>query len=219
MVETHAIAERFIYSLDQASFIPKPYSHWLLEKALPDQTARAIASLPFAAPIIGDTLGRRETHNSTRNFFSVQNRQSYAVCDSVASAFQSPEIVRHLQAETGVELAGNFLRIEYCQDLDGFWLEPHTDIGVKCFTMLVYLSDLPGCEEWGTDVYDETFHHVGRAPGGFNKGLIFIPATNTWHGVEKRQYAGVRRSIIINYVKPEWRSRHELAFPDEPVQG
>jgi hypothetical protein len=24
----------------------------------------------------------------------------------------------------------------------------------------------------------------------------------------------VRRSLIVNYVKPEWRSRHELAYPD-----
>jgi len=24
----------------------------------------------------------------------------------------------------------------------------------------------------------------------------------------------VRRSLIVNYVKPEWRSRHELAFPE-----
>ena len=29
--------------------------------------------------------------------------------------------------------------------------------------------------------------------------------------------AGLRQSVIVNYVVPEWRSRHELAFPEEPV--
>ena len=43
-----------------------------------------------------------------------------------------------------------------------------------------------------------------------NRGLIVIPAADTWHGF-------LRRSLIVNYVKPEWRSRHELAFPDQPV--
>ena len=41
-----------------------------------------------------------------------------------------------------------------------------------------------------------------------------MPASDTWHGFHKRPIAGVRRSLIVNYVKPEWRSRHELAYPD-----
>ena len=36
-------------------------------------------------------------------------------------------------------------------------------------------------------------------------------------GKAERPIAGVRKSIIVNYVGPEWRSRHELAFPDEAV--
>jgi hypothetical protein len=29
--------------------------------------------------------------------------------------------------------------------------------------------------------------------------------------------AGKRKSLIVNYVKPEWRARHELAYPETPV--
>jgi len=25
------------------------------------------------------------------------------------------------------------------------------------------------------------------------------------------------RSLIVNYVKPEWRSRRELVFPERPI--
>jgi len=55
---------------------------------------------------------------------------------------------------------------------------------------------------------------VATAPYRRNAGLIFIPGSDTWHGFHRRPIVGVRRSLIVNYVKPEWRSRHELAFPD-----
>ena len=125
--------------------------------------------------------------------------------------------IEALEKRTGATLRGHYLRIEYCQDREGFWLEPHTDIGAKKFTMLVYLSETDDAGSWGTDIYDNDLRHLGQAPGGFNKGLIFIPGHDTWHGVEKRHYSGVRKSIIVNYVIPEWRSRHELAYPDRPV--
>ena len=60
---------------------------------------------------------------------------------------------------------------------------------------------------------------IGSAPGGFGKGLMFVPGPDTWHGFARRRITGVRRSLIVNYVKPEWRSRHELAFSDQPVRA
>lgn len=217
MTGAAGIPGHVVGALGRAARHDAPFRHWLLEDALPDGVAHAIAALPFAPPRIGDTEGRRETHNSARRFFSVENRAGFPVCEGVAAAFQSEAVTGCLAAATGVDLSGSYLRIEYCQDSDGFWLEPHTDIGAKLFTMLVYLSDRPEAEGWGTDIYDGEQRHIGAAPGGFNKGVIFIPGSDTWHGVEKRNFAGVRKSIIVNYVKPEWRSRHELAYPERPI--
>jgi hypothetical protein len=171
------------------------------------------------APPIGDTLGKRETHNSTRLFFGAEQRAAYPVCDALASALQGHAVVRRLESLCGAVLRGSSLRIEYCLDTDGFWLEPHTDIGAKLYTMLVYLSDEPASEAWGTDVLDGPHRLVATTPYVRNGGLIFIPGADTWHGFHRRPIAGVRRSLIVNYVKPEWRSRHELAFPEQPVLG
>jgi hypothetical protein len=47
----------------------------------------------------------------------------------------------------------------------------------------------------------------------------FLPEfsrADTWHGFRPRDIRGVRRSLIVNYVVPEWRARHELAFPSVP---
>lgn len=209
----------FLSSLAAARVETRPYRHWLLHDVLTDRACRAAAALPFAAPRIGDTLGKRETHNSTRVFYSAENRARFGACRNIAETLQEPGTVAALERACGVNLAGSFLRIEYCQDRDRFWLEPHTDIGAKLFTMLIYLSEGPETSGWGTDIFNRDGSHFATAPFEFNCGLIFVPGPDSWHGFRKRQFAGVRRSLIVNYVKDEWRARHELAFPDQPVTG
>lgn len=195
----------------------QPFRHWLLAAVLPEPMARALADLPLTPPAIDDTLGKRETHNSSRLFVNENARGRYPICATLADAFQDEATVGLLTDMTGVALEGGFLRIEYCLDTDGFWLEPHTDIGAKMLTFLVYLSDGADADHWGTDLMTPDGAVIGSAPGGFAKGLMFVPGTDTWHGFARRPIQGVRRSLIVNYVRPEWRSRHELAFSDQPV--
>ncbi|MGA7802613.1 MAG: 2OG-Fe(II) oxygenase [Gammaproteobacteria bacterium] len=207
----------FLQSLDRSRAESYPFRHWLLDDAFTPAACRAVSELPFEPPAVGDTLGKRETHNSTRTFFSPENRRRFPICEALAGAMQSDATVSHLSRVCDVDLKGSYLRIEYCQDTGGFWLEPHTDIGAKLFTMLVYLSEEPRSENWGTDIYAGDGTHAGSAPYGFNRGLVFVPGSDTWHGFEPGTLDGVRKSLIVNYVKDEWRSRHELAFPDCPV--
>ncbi|MEA2736803.1 MAG: hypothetical protein QOH05_110 [Acetobacteraceae bacterium] len=213
------VISSFLGSLDCCDSAIYPFRHWLLNRVLPDDVCAAIDRLDVAPPPIEETLGRRETHNSSRLFFGVEQRAAHPVCDAVACALQSGAVVSRLEQLCDVTLDGSFARIEYCLDTEGFWLEPHTDIGAKLFTMLVYLSDDPGSEAWGTDLLDGPDTLVATVPFQRNSGCIFIPAADTWHGFRRRPIVGVRRSLIVNYVRPEWRSRHELAFPDQAVMG
>ena len=123
-----------------------------------------------------------------------------------------------IERETGAQLDGTFLRLEYAQDTDGFWLRPHTDLGVKKFTLLYYLGPA-GVEDLGTDIYENADTWSHRAPFVPGRALAFVPANNTWHGFEPRVIPGVRKSVILNYVTDEWRAREQLAFPDRPVRG
>jgi hypothetical protein len=196
-----------------------PFRHWLPNALLPDAMARALARLPLTPPAIDDTRGKRETHNASRLFVNEASRREYPVCATLAEAFQDEATIGLLNDMTGLDLTGSFLRIEYCLDTDGFWLEPHTDIGAKLLTFLVYLSDSPEADDWGTDLMTPQGEVIGSAPGGFGRGLMFVPGPDTWHGFARRPINGVRRSLIVNYVRPEWRSRHELAFSDQPVRS
>jgi len=209
--------EIFADCLDRCEVHGDPFRHWLLTDALSNDAARAIETLPIPVAEIKDTGGRRETHNDLRNFFSPVNRRRFAVMEDVATMLQAPSTVGRIEKKCDIDIRRSYLRIEYCQDTDGFWLEPHTDIPEKLFTMLIYLSSDPKASDWGTDIYDGTLAHVGTAPNRFNGGLIFVPGKNTWHGFRKRALGGIRKAIIVNFVKADWRARHELSFPDQPV--
>jgi hypothetical protein len=219
MAKTKAkeIVRHFLASADRAPRHGTPYPHWLLESCLPPDVVRDVTALPFPAPELGGVSGKRELHNKTRKYFDAENKREFPCVAAVADAFQDKEMTEAIERKFGIDLKGSYLRIEYAQDIDGFWLEPHTDLGVKLFTLLLYLSDEPSHKDLGTDIYDADKTHVGRSPFAANAAMIFIPSGNTYHGFEKRPIQGVRKSAIINYVTSEWRAREQLAFPDAPI--
>ncbi|WP_026380982.1 2OG-Fe(II) oxygenase [Afifella pfennigii] len=204
-------------AVDSAELRAEPYPHALLQSVLPEAVYRELKALDLPVVEIGGLSGTREAHNSERSYLAGENLESSPGCRAVAEAFQDPEIVGFLQNRFGADLAGTYLRMEYAQDVDGFWLVPHTDIGVKRFTLLIYLSDDPSHADLGTDIYVDKETHIGRSPFRPNAALLFVPSDRTWHGFEKRPINGVRRSLIVNYVTDEWRAREQLAFPRQPV--
>lgn len=207
------VAESFLACLSKAGCVTSPFDHWLLEDPLPDGLCDEIVNLPFAPPEGAVFGGKREINNKLRVYFTPENQEKFDVCKQVAEGFKDPGVMRAIEETTGTNLSDTRLRIEYCQDTEGFWLEPHTDILVKKFTMLVYLSDDPGLKNAGTDIHEgpPDFRYVHSAPYGKNLGVIFIPGKNSWHGVGHHPVKGIRKSIIINYVASAWRDTWELA--------
>ncbi len=197
---------------------PTPFRHWLLSDVFPDGVTRDLCRLPFTRPDLNGVSGKRELHNDQRHYFDAENNARFDVCAAVADAFQSPEVTQAIELATGVDLEGAYVRLEYAQDADGFWLEPHTDLGVKRFTMLIYLSDSPDQADLGTDIFSDPETWAARPPFTDNTALVFVPGSNTWHGLTRRPIEGVRRSVIMNYVTDEWRAREQLAYPTTPVR-
>ncbi|GBE44358.1 MAG TPA: 2OG-Fe(II) oxygenase [Rhizobiales bacterium] len=206
-------------SFDEGKRNDEPYTHWNLIHCMPEDVLDEILALPLEAPDLEGVSGKRELHNKTRTYFDVENRKRFPCCAALAEALQDKRVTGRVAQHFGTDLEGTYLRIEYAQDTGGFWLEPHSDLGVKNFTMLVYLSKDPSHKELGTDIYDADKKHVGRSPFEPNGALVFIPADDTFHGFEPRTIEGVRKSIIINYVTDEWRAREQLAFPDAPISS
>ena len=204
-------------SFASAKKFDKPYPHWNLTNCLPPDVAAEVLALPFAAPGLDGVSGKRELHNNTRTYFDAANQAKFPVVKAVSDALQDKRTTAMVEKQFGIDLTGSYLRIEYAMDIDGFWLEPHTDLGVKLFTFLLYSSTNPAHRDLGTDIYDAEKKHIGRSPFISNGAMVFVPGSDTFHGFEKRKIEGVRKSVIINYVTNEWRAREQLAFPDRPI--
>ena len=204
-------------SVRTAELHDKPYRHWFVRNVFPEPVYRVLKDMPFPVADLAGVSGTREVHNADRVYFSGRNLDDFENCRAAAEAFQDADTVRLFSEAFGGRLGNTFVRIEYAQDTDGFWLKPHTDIGVKMFTMLIYMSDDPAHADLGTDIYADENTPVGRSPFEPNSAMVFIPSDRTWHGFERRPIAGVRRSLIVNYVTDEWRAREQLAFPEVPV--
>jgi hypothetical protein len=196
-----------------------PYRHWTVFPVFPVGLTERLQRLPFSPPDLHGVSGKRELHNDQRHYFDATNNARFGECAAVADAFQSPEVVSLIEAATGANLSETYVRLEYAQDTDGFWLEPHTDLGVKRFTMLIYLADLHDQRDLGTDIYADPQTWAKRSPFIDNSALVFVPGLDTWHGVARRPIEGIRRSVIMNYVTDEWRARAQLAYPTIPVRA
>ncbi len=212
-----AVIDSLIASFKAGKKTNTPYTHWIVERCLPKDAIADIIELPFPAPDLGGVSGKREVHNATRRYFDAENMEKFPVCKSVNEALQDRRTTAAIEQVFGINLKGSYVRVEYAQDIDGFWLEPHTDLGVKLFTFLLYVSTDAQHQELGTDIYDAKKAHVGRSPFQSNGAMIFVPSDITYHGFEPRTIKGVRKSVIINYVTNDWRAREQLAFPSTPV--
>lgn len=212
-----AARSAFLAALDGAREEAEPFRYWTLSDVLDPDTLAGLKAWPHPAPSVRYDQGRREENNPTRRYVDADAIHSFPPARALAEALQDADVTSAIETRCGAALSGTNLRIEYAQDGDGFWLEPHTDIGVKTFTMFVYLDDGEEDRDLGTDLYSDPTTHVKRIPFIDNAGTVFVPGTDTWHGFRKRPIDGVRRSLIVNYVTSEWRNRHELAWPDRPV--
>ena len=204
-------------SLARRRSIGIPYQHYLVDELFPAEVAKELAELPFEAPSLDGISGTREIHNASRQYFDPSVQESYPVAGRVAEAFQSHEVCQELASTLSAPIDRTLLRLEYALDVNGFWLAPHTDLGVKKLTCLIFLSPDPEHAGLGTDIYASRTEHVGCVPFRANTAMCFVPGPDTWHGFERRPISGVRRSLIVNYVTGDWRAREQLAFPSKPV--
>jgi hypothetical protein len=211
------VARHFSRAVRQSHCDDQPYRHWKMGDVLPVDICTGILTLPIAPAALGGTDGTRDTYNSTRIFITPKMRSDFPTCAVLADALQRPDVARLMAETCGMGAAGSYLRMEYIQDTDGAWLEPHRDIPEKLFSMVIYLFTGPESKDWGTDIYDADRKWIGRSSGAFNSGVIFVPGPATWHGFDPRPIIGVRRLMEINYVRSDWRDREQLTFPDRPI--
>jgi hypothetical protein len=213
------VADHFCHAVKSSDRQEAPYRHWRLTNVLPEQMCTGILTLPIVPPALGHTDGTRNSYNDRRTFITPALAAKFPACAVLTDALQRPAVATVLAQTLDIDIDRSYLRIEYIQDTDGAWLEPHRDIPEKLFSMVIYLFVGPDGADWGTDIYDANVKWCGRSSGAFNSGTIFVAGPNTWHGFEPRPILGVRRLMEVNYVRHDWRDLAQLTSPDRPIRA
>ena len=203
--------EDVLLSLKNCQFEQVPFKHWKINNVFSSHIYKALVDLPLDPPESYGLDGKRIS-GASRIFFTRENCSRFSVCDEVVNIFQSPEVILSLERLLDINLSNSYLRIGYYVDKMGFWLKPHTDLDVKLLTMTIYLYKKLESDDIGTDLFDEELNLVLTAPSRNNSGLIFIPGKNTWHGLNEKHFAGLRKLLIINYVTSKWENIEELCY-------
>ena len=138
-----AIAEQFCRAVRDSQRADQPYRHWKLKDVFPIDLCTGILTLPIAPPILGRTDGTRNTYNASRCFITPTLRAKFPTLQALSEALQRPEVARLMAETCHIQVVGSYLRMEYMQDTDGSWLEPHRDIPEKLFSMVIYLFTGP----------------------------------------------------------------------------
>ena len=112
----------------------------------------------------------------------------------------------------GVDLINCSLRPELIDDRYPFFHEVHCDHPDKVLTMLIYI-DKDDEQNLASDLYiDKNTHHTKlkwKDNGGI--GWTIEPNDDKWHGFKPMKYNGVRRILIINWVKNNiWNDKSQL---------
>jgi hypothetical protein len=215
--EVADIARHFIHAVRASRRGEQPYRHWLMTDVLPIDICTGLLTMPIIPSMLGKTDGTRNTYNDKRTFITPSMRSRFPTCAALANALQRPDVARTMAETCSINVEGSYLRMEYIQDTDGAWLEPHRDIPEKLFSMVIYFFTGPDSKDWGTDIYDANKKWIGRSSGEFNSGVIFVAGPATWHGFDPRPIIGIRRLMEINYARSDWRDKDQLSFPDRPI--
>jgi len=213
-----SIADTLVRAFGAAQAHAAPFPYFCAASLFPDKVFSYLMGLSFAGEGQQIYDGRREA-NAERAYLDATRCAGDSRLAALAEAFQSEAVWGVLSALCGTAFEGSYLRIEYVQDREGFWLAPHTDLGIKKLTLLIALE---GTADLGTDLYEvreasAAPELVKRLPFEPNAGIFFAPGPKSWHGFAPRHITGERKSLIVNYVGPEWASREQLAFPDRPI--
>ena len=216
------VAAHFIKALKSSERLDQPYTRWCMTNTLPEDLCVGILMLPIVPPFIKESGGVRdyEGNNNKRTFLTPKLQEDFPMVKALVEGFQRADVARQFCETCNLapeRIEGGFLRIEYMQDTDGQWLEPHPDITAKLFSMVIYLCTGPEVKDWGTDIYDANKKWVDRGSAEINRATIFVRSDVTFHGFEKRPIIGVRRLLEVNYVIPGWRDRDQLCLPDRPI--
>lgn len=175
----------------------KPFKHYTFTDFFCDKELSNIDNIKLKNH--SASLRGARTSNNNRFFVDNENMHNNFTLERIVEFFLKKDIIDMFEEESGKKIRGNYLRVEFIEDKEKSWLEPHVDISEKLMSFLVYLNNTNEDESIGTALYNEDKEFIKTVPYIDNTGFYFYPGNNTWHGLESVDIKERRRAVMVNY--------------------
>lgn len=174
-----------------------PFKHYVFNNFFCDKELKEIDNIVLDEH--SASLDGARTTNNNRFFVNKDNINDNYTLSRIVDFFLRDETIEMFEKESGKKIKGNYLRVEFIEDREKSWLEPHVDINEKLMSFLVYLNTTNECMSIGTALYNSKKQYVKTVPYINNAGFYFFPSDDTWHGLESVKIKERRRAVMVNY--------------------
>ena len=192
----------------KVDIIDKPWKHFILDDVFSKEDYQILKNFPRLDSGYENITGFRDAIDNRvylNDIFVNDNPQF----KNILRTLNNTDIFEKI---FDVKLSRCSLRPELIDDRYPFFHEVHCDHPDKVLTLLIYI-DKDDEQNLASDLYiDENTHHTKlkwKNNGGI--GWTIEPNDNKWHGFKPMKYDGVRRILIVNWVKDEvWNDKSQL---------
>ena len=186
----------------------KPWKHFIFDNIFSEEDYQTLKDFPRLQSGYKHITGFRDAIDN-RVFLNDEFVSKNPQFKSVLRTLNDTESFEKI---FDVNLTNCSPRPELIDDRYPFFHEVHCDHPDKVLTMLIYI-DKDDEQNLASDLYiDKNTHHTKlkwKDNGGI--GWTIEPNDDKWHGFKPMEYKGIRRILIINWVRNEvWRDDSQL---------
>jgi len=182
--------------------LKEPWEHWIIDNVFPDELFNAIKSLKVNDADYTNANGFRDIIKG-RTFLGNEFCKKNPTLKPVAEFLNNHNF---FEEKFNCDLSNTYCRPELIHDRYPFFHAIHTDTPEKKLTLIVNISKEDE-KNLATDIYVDKETHFAKTDWADNRGLLFIPSDEKWHGFAPIEYDGIRTIMIINFVdKDVWKN-------------
>ena len=174
-----------------------PFTHYIVKDVFCEKELSEIRKLNLE--LHSEKLNGERASNQNRFFITQSNINDNFIFERIVNYFSRDSVIDMFEKESECTIKGNYLRVEFLEDKQSSWLEPHCDIEEKLLSLIIYLNDTNETEDNGTSLYDKNLKKVSTVPFIDNSGFYFFAGKNTWHGLDPVKIKKSRKAVMVNY--------------------
>ena len=192
----------------KVNMIDKPWKHFIIDDVFSKEDYQILKDFPRLDSGYENITGFRDAIDN-RVYLNDKFVNDNPQFKNILRTLNNTDVFEKI---FDIKLSRCSLRPELIDDRYPFFHEVHCDHPDKVLTLLIYI-DKDDEQNLASDLYvDENTHHTKlkwKNNGGI--GWTIEPNDNKWHGFKPMKYRGVRRILIVNWVKDEvWNDKSQL---------